>query len=393
MQLAQASRVAIARRAGSPIRPGRHDMSPVGLRPLPVLGRRAPVVCAFDNETPEEFALSPSKPSSPLGEMAVYYLSKEPHLFEETVDGAFRKLKEQREAAAAANSSQDAESVDLVLSKRIQEVKDKETAIVVEDLMYFCILDRFRQIGVSMLPQLGPMHEDLEALKALTEGVHTKEAIEMVKEHMLGVLGPASVAYGDTVIKMSKLQSAQVYAASIMFGYFLSRVDQRFQLTKSLGMLPSEDAVERLERLFASAEDEVQEEGQGAAGGAGGDNVKKNRGALRKYVESFDQETMMNAARLCSVEGAALVERQTEALFGDAHELQREMQDAVGLDAGSAEELMKRVEEAVQNDKVQNLVVSVATQRRAILEAVAYGSFLRSVEEQVDSKYGLLHPK
>ena len=101
----------------------------------------------------------------------------------------------------------------------------------------------------------------------------------------------------------------------------------------------------------------------------------------------------MNAARLCSVEGAALVERQTEALFGDAHELQREMQDAVGLDAGSAEELMKRVEEAVQNDKVQNLVVLVATQRRAILEAVAYGSFLRSVEEQVDSKYGLLHPK
>ncbi len=324
--------------------------------------------------------------------MAVYYLSKEPHLFEETVDGAFRKLKEQREAAAAAASSSDTESVDLVLSKRIQEVKDKETALVVEDLMYFCILDRFRQIGVSMLPQLGPMHEDLEALKALTEGVHTKEAIEMVKEHMLGVLGPASVAYGNTVIKMSKLQSAQVYAASIMFGYFLSRVDQRFHLTKSLGMLPSEDAVERLERLFASAEDEVQE-GAGGAGVAGGEGVKREKGALRKYVESFDQETMMNAARLCSVEGAALVERQTEALFGDAHELQREMQDAVGLDAGSAEELMKRVEEAVQNDKVQNLVVSVATQRRAVLEAVAYGSFLRSVEEQVESKYGLLHPK
>ena len=151
---------------------------------------------------------------------------------------------------AASADNTDTSSVDLVLSKRIQEVKDKERALVVEDLMYVCILDRFRQIGVKMLPQLGPMHEDLDALKALTEGVHTKEAIEMVKEHMLGVLGPASVAYGDTVIKMSKLQSAQVYAASIMFGYFLSRVDQRFQLTKSLGMLPSEDAVERLERLL-----------------------------------------------------------------------------------------------------------------------------------------------
>ncbi len=317
--------------------------------------------------------------------MAVYYLSKEPHLFEETVDSAFRKLKEQREAVAASADNTDTSSVDLVLSKRIQEVKDKERALVVEDLMYVCILDRFRQIGVKMLPQLGPMHEDLDALKALTEGVHTKEAIEMVKEHMLGVLGPASVAYGDTVIKMSKLQSAQVYAASIMFGYFLSRVDQRFQLTKSLGMLPSEDAVERLERLFASAEDEAEE----VAASAGVDD-KIKKGALRKYVESFDQETMMSAAKLCSVEAAALVERQTEALFGDAHELQREMQDAVGLDAGSAEELMKRVEQAVQNDRVQNLVVSVATQRRAVLEAVAYGSFLRSVEEQVENKYGLL---
>lgn len=49
---------------------------------------------------------------------------------------------------------------------------------------------------------------------------------------------------------------AQVYAASIMFGYFLRRVDRRFQLEKSLGTLPlsREDAVARLEKLFATAE-------------------------------------------------------------------------------------------------------------------------------------------
>ena len=45
----------------------------------------------------------------------------------------------------------------------------------------------------------------------------------------------------------------QVYAASVMFGYFLRRVDTRFQLSKQLGVLPEaqEDAVARLERLFA----------------------------------------------------------------------------------------------------------------------------------------------
>jgi hypothetical protein len=44
----------------------------------------------------------------------------------------------------------------------------------------------------------------------------------------------------------------QVYAASVMFGYFLRRVDKRFQLAKSFGMLPEsrEDTVARLERLF-----------------------------------------------------------------------------------------------------------------------------------------------
>ena len=99
---------------------------------------------------------------------------------------------------------------------------------------------------------------------------------------------------------------------------------------------------------------------------------------------------MMNTARLFSVEGAALVERQTEALFGDATELQKEMQEAVGQDAASVEELMKRVQKAVESDRVSNLVVSVATQRRAVLEAVAYGTFLRYVEQRVDSEYGLL---
>jgi len=45
-----------------------------------------------------------------------------------------------------------------------------------------------------------------------------------------------------------------VYAASIMFGYFLRRVDRRFQLESALGVLPEDDheeAVARLERLFA----------------------------------------------------------------------------------------------------------------------------------------------
>jgi class 3 adenylate cyclase len=47
---------------------------------------------------------------------------------------------------------------------------------------------------------------------------------------------------------------------------------------------------------------------------------------LRKYIEGFDQATMIDTARVVSAEGAALVERQTTALFGDIKELTQQMQ-------------------------------------------------------------------
>ena len=46
-----------------------------------------------------------------------------------------------------------------------------------------------------------------------------------------------------------------------------------------------------------------------------------------------------------TIEGAALVERQTKALFGDIRELQAHMQAVVGQDAISMQELMQRVQQ------------------------------------------------
>ena len=45
-----------------------------------------------------------------------------------------------------------------------------------------------------------------------------------------------------------------------------------------------------------------------------------------RYVETFDQQTMLEMAQVVSAEGAALVEAQTSALFGDLKQLQRQMQ-------------------------------------------------------------------
>lgn len=54
------------------------------------------------------------------------------------------------------------------------------------------------------------LQEDAQNLKLLTEGVHSREALEVVKDHVKNVMGPAAIAYSNTVLKMSKLQAAQV---------------------------------------------------------------------------------------------------------------------------------------------------------------------------------------
>ena len=56
-------------------------------------------------------------------------------------------------------------------------------------------------------------------------------------------------------------------------------------------------------------------------------------------MEQFDQAAMVNTARIVSVEGGALVERQTSAVLGDIKKLTAQIQAAVGTDATSLEEV------------------------------------------------------
>ncbi|KAJ9518669.1 hypothetical protein QJQ45_018750 [Haematococcus lacustris] len=411
---------------------------------------------ASEGKGPQEFGLAPAHPKTPYGEMLQYYLKMRPELFKGAVEDQLERLRTERDAREKEESSSQqgaadgspVDSKELTLYKRMEEVRAREVRATLEDLMYVSILEKFMGLGVNMLPRMDG-HVDVPAtnLLALTEGLHSREALELVREHMLGVMGAAATAtFSNATLKMSKFQMAQVYAASIMFGYFLRRVDKRFQLEKALGSLrvSKEDAVARLEQLFAAADaqdapwdadDSSQKaaatadtasrasdtpastsqsktlsEGSsssstsansiassssssGAASSSRKDlPVKKEKGALRKYVESFDQATMVETARIVSTEGAALVERQTSALLGDIKVLAAQVQAAVGKDASSMEEVMERMAKAVESDAVETLLMTVATQRRAVLEAVAFGTFLRDVESWVDQEYSLLTP-
>ena len=277
-------------------------------------------------------------------------------------------------------------------------------------------------IGVDMLPPLDDEDVLLRGvdLTKLTSGVHSVEALEMVKEHLMGMLGPqASNAYSNTLVRMSKLQCAQMYAASIMFGYFLRKADKRFKLDRAMGTLPMNpmDSAKALEELFnsASAMDSMDEaDGAGVGGfansefpGASGvfdvdekgnatedaSKAGSNTLTLRQYIQSFDQDALAETARIVSMEGVTLAERQTGALFGSIEDLAMEMQRALeegGEPITSPDQLMSRVQDVVGGGKVKTLTLPVATQRRVVLEAVAFGTFLRDAETYVDTRDGRL---
>ena len=68
------------------------------------------------------------------------------------------------------------------------------------------------------------------------------------------------------------------------------------------------------------------------------------------------------------------------------------MQRAVGQPS-TPQELIAAVKTAVQSGAVQTLSLTYSAQRRVVLEAVAFGSFLRDVETRVVNDYAeLLSP-
>lgn len=363
---------------------------------------------------PQEFGLAPAKAKTPYGEMLQYYLAMEPQLFKTAVEDQLEKMREEKEVKertkAQAPREKDMDKAELALYQRMEDLRANERRATLEDLMYLCILEKFVAVGVEMLPRLdGFVDAEPTNLKMLTEGLHSQEALDLVREHLLSVMGAAAASrFSTEVIKMSKFQMAQVYAASIMFGYFLRRVDRRFQLEKSLGTLPPtrEEAIARLERLFSQADSTTDEDlvvdsppespsssstaGSDPSSPSGGSSVK--RSSLRAYVESFDQDTMVETARIVSQEGAALVERQTSALFGDVKVLTKHMQEALGDNITSVEQLYQRIHEVVAQNKVETVTMTISTQRRAVLEAVAFGTFMRDVEDHVVQEYNLLTP-
>lgn len=253
-----------------------------------------------------------------------------------------------------------------------------------EEILYTLVVQKFLDANVNLVPAITPSSSDSGPVDSWPsqdgklEQLHSPEAYEMIQNHLALILGNR-LGDSNSLAQISKLRVGQVYAASVMYGYFLKRVDQRFQLEKTIKILPNiSDAEESnfqalgedlkasgggISSQAASSHPEVSsfEAGDVSPGGFG-NGMKPSR--LRSYVMSFDGETLQRYATIRSKEAVSIIEKHTEALFGRP-------EIAVTFDS-SKDELIK---------------ISFGGLKRLVLEAVTFGSFLWDVESYVDSRY------
>ena len=253
--------------------------------------------------------------------------------------------------------------------------------------MYCSIVHRFLENNISMIPKIKATSDPTGRVdfwpnqELKLEAVHSPEAFEMIQSHLSLVLGERLVGPLQTIVQISKIKLGKLYAASIMYGYFLKRVDERYQLERTMGTLPKDfgkanvsfDEPSPTNQLWdpdslitIRAFDDVYSDG---------DYMQAEEGKsfrLRSYVMQLDGETLQRLATIRSKEAISLIEKQTQALFGRP--------DIRISEDGSIE---------TSNDEVLSIAFSGLTM--LVLEAVAFGSFLWVAENYVESKYPFLN--
>ncbi|PKA49640.1 hypothetical protein AXF42_Ash004181 [Apostasia shenzhenica] len=313
---------------------------------------------------------------TPEGKFLCGILKDQPHIFRAAAAKQLEELVFERDSAFARWELSEGSSESCLHG--IAEIKERECQIVVEEIMYMLIVHSFSVINVPMVPNLwkcisNGRVEIWSSKEKELESMHEIELLEMVREHLSNILrlqGKSDSTGNWTTIKIEQLQLGRLYAASIMYGYFLKSVSLRHALDISFSS-SSEDILSD-QIIQASFPRFAKQEQQNLVTlGCSLDKISSsysiarrgNADQLRGYMMGFDSKALRLCAKLRSREAANLIENHSWALFGNP-------------ESGSL-------------DKGEVVSVMFSGLKRLILEAVAFGCFLWDVEWYVDSKYRL----
>uniref|UniRef100_A0A7S1IU46 Uncharacterized protein n=1 Tax=Eutreptiella gymnastica TaxID=73025 RepID=A0A7S1IU46_9EUGL len=270
-----------------------------------------------------------------------------------------RLCDEQRQARTEVPEGADAATVDFLNrlnGNRVQAIRD---------LLLCHVQHEFEALGVLRLrpADLQGARREATTVAALTTGLYSAEALDLVKAHMGAVLAPIAAS------RISAFQAALMFANSIRFGYFLRRADRRYQFERTTGFLPT-----------------VQVEQAG--------DLAQQVQTLSEYIADFDPATMEDMSRITSTEALALASEYTQALVGDIEKLRKEVTFVVNFPQPTPNPgtFGGRLRDAVRLNQISVVELGFQQQQALVLEGVAFGAFLRDAESRIaaDSEEALL---
>ncbi|XP_078441029.1 UV-B-induced protein At3g17800, chloroplastic-like [Wolffia australiana] len=313
---------------------------------------------------------TPLVPESPAGKLLSVILNDRPHNFSVAAAEQLESLASEREGAIARRDHS-AGSPQSCLHQRIAEIKESECKTAVEEVMYMMIVHNFSEIKVPMFRRLtwlmGGSLDSFPTYEDELQSLYDHESLDMVKIHLLNILARTSkfdeTSTNQSEAPIKRLQLGRIYAASIMYGYFLKSACQRHRLEYLFSLTskdyPSENPQFKLPPKTLGKED-----------GAAYPSYLKKRPRrvknLKSYIMKFDSNAIQICARLKSQEAVELIEKQSRALF---------------------------LEKAGLSLADEPISVTYRALKHLVLEAVTFGSFLWEAERYVDSVYTLSnHP-
>lgn len=323
---------------------------------------------------------APLEPQSPSGKYLSGVLQNRRQLFQLAVSDELKQLADDRDGASCRVSlTLDSDLAHLY--RRIAQLKAHDCDLAIEDIIYMLIIYKFSEIRVPLVPKLSKCiyNGRLEIWPSKDwelESIHSYEVLKMVREHVSTVIGlraDSSVTDNWATTEIQQVDLGRVYAASILYGYFLKSASSRHQLEQCL-RLPTTDQDHLVQMpflQFPKIQGTLKNLVLGPMGNmhsdpAGAQKSLRQKSDLenfRQYVMGFDSESLKRCAKLRSKEAAHLIEKHSCALFGD------ENTGKLGTDG--------------------LIMTSFSSLKRLVLEAVAFGSFLWDIEEYVNNVYKL----
>ncbi|KAK3279337.1 hypothetical protein CYMTET_12772 [Cymbomonas tetramitiformis] len=344
--------------------------------------------------------LGPLQPQSEVGIRLQQLLLEGDEIFQAAVETELTRLSQELDAEEQQQSEISHITNEYqVLNRRMVEIKSAERQRTLEDIMYTSILSQVTEFGVPLIPSVtgeglsqlySTKFTDIQALL----DVPFPEAKTVVVEHVRKVSTGLPKVSGDSPILLPKLGVAQVYASSIIFGYCLRRVTERYALEKRVRS--KEDENPPAGRFFREKLKSIQTERAKKKGVfvqvplssmITAPRIEESLLPLEDYanecLQQLGQNDAKNLSKFSSTKAELVAERHTSALFGDFKELSRCMRETIA-DSYSPDEVRQRIEEAMRAGEVESLSLPIQAVRRLVLEAVAVGTCLWDVERRVD---------